>query len=65
MFPIFAGLLLLGETTDNPLGIRLMGPVAGAAALIGYAFFRGYWMPDNVTPETVARGRQAPRSGIL
>jgi GPH family glycoside/pentoside/hexuronide:cation symporter len=61
MFPIFAGLLLLGETTDNPLGIRLMGPVAGAAALLGYLAFRGYWLPDNVTPETVAREEPGPR----
>ncbi len=52
-FPIFGGLLLLGETADDPLGIRLMGPVAGAASLIGYFVFRGYRLPDSVTPETV------------
>jgi GPH family glycoside/pentoside/hexuronide:cation symporter len=54
VFPIFAGLLLLGETTDDPLGIRMMGPVAGAAALLGFLSFRGYWLPDSVTPETLA-----------
>ncbi len=53
MFPIFGGLLLLGETADDPLGIRLMGPVAGAAALIGFMFFRGYRLPDSVTEETI------------
>jgi GPH family glycoside/pentoside/hexuronide:cation symporter len=60
MFPIFAGLLLLGETTDNPLGIRMMGPVAGVAAFIGYVFFRRYWLPDSVTPETVAARAPSP-----
>ena len=34
--PILAGLLLFGETAANPLGIRLVGPVAGAASLLGY-----------------------------
>ena len=53
MFPIFGALLLLGETADNPLGIRLAGPVAGVAALAGVAFFRGYRLPDNVTAESV------------
>ncbi len=52
-FPIFAGLLLLGESTDNPLGIRLVGPVAGVAALIGYLTFRGYRLPDAVTPQAL------------
>jgi len=49
MFPLFAALLLLGETTANPLGIRLMGPVAGALSLLGFAFFRGYTLPDDVS----------------
>lgn len=51
--PILAGILLLGETVDNPLGIRLAGPVAGAAALLGYLFFRGYRLPDEVTADSV------------
>ena len=45
--------LLLGETADNPLGIRMVGPVAGVAALVGYLFFRGYRLPDTVTAESV------------
>jgi GPH family glycoside/pentoside/hexuronide:cation symporter len=61
MNPIFAALLLFGETTGDPLGIRLMGPVAGAAALIGYVFFRGYRLPDHVTPETIAAMEAARR----
>ena len=51
--PILAGVLLLGETADNPLGIRMVGPVAGAASLIGFLFFRGYRLPDAVTAESV------------
>jgi len=54
MFPIFVGLRLLGETADDPLGLRLVGPVAGTAALIGLLSFRGYRLPDSVTVETVA-----------
>lgn len=50
---ILAVLLLAGETADDPLGIRLVGPVAGAAAFIGFIFFRGYRLPDTVTAETV------------
>lgn len=53
MFPIFGALLLVGETVDNPLGIRLMGPVAGVASLVGFLFFRGYRLPDSVTAESV------------
>jgi len=47
-------LLLLGSTTENPIGIRLVGPVAGAVTLVGYWVFRGYWLPDNVTADTIA-----------
>lgn len=51
--PILAALLLLGETADDPLGIRLVGPVAGIASLLGYFCFRGYRLPDEVTEATV------------
>ena len=53
-------LLALGSTTDNPIGIRLVGPVAGVATLLGYLVFRSYWLPDHVTEETVRAA--APRS---
>ncbi len=55
VFPLFAGLLLVGETAADPLGIRLMGPVAGAAALAGWAVFRGYRLPDSVSSATMIR----------
>jgi GPH family glycoside/pentoside/hexuronide:cation symporter len=49
---ILAALFLIGETASNPLGIRLVGPVAGVAAFIGYALFRGYRLPDTVNAES-------------
>ena len=53
--------LLMGETTDNPLGIRMVGPISGAAAFVGYWFFRGYQLPDAITAETVgAAGLAVP-----
>jgi len=55
LFPlILAALLLLGSSADNPLGIRLVGPVAGLCSLIGYVTFRAYRLPDEVTAESVA-----------
>ena len=56
---LLALLLFMGSTADNPLGVRLVGPVAGAATLVGYLVFRRYWLPDTVTEETVreAAGR--------
>jgi GPH family glycoside/pentoside/hexuronide:cation symporter len=51
--PLLAFILLLGETADDPLGIRLAGPVAGVAALLGYLFFRGYRLPDHVTADSL------------
>ena len=52
-FAVLALLFLFGETADNPLGIRLVGPAAGVAAIMGYIFFRGYHLPDTVNAETV------------
>lgn len=59
---ILAVLFLLGETADDPLGIRLVGPVAGVAAVIGFVFFRGYRLPDTVTAETVRIDQEAPQA---
>ncbi len=50
---VLAIVLRLGDTTANPLGLRLVGPVAGAIAFLGYWVFRGYRLPSTVTPETV------------
>ncbi|MBI2913557.1 MAG: MFS transporter [Chloroflexi bacterium] len=48
-----AALQLLGGTADNPLGVRLVGPVAGLTAFIGFLTFRGYRLPDAVTEESL------------
>ncbi len=50
---ILAGLLALGSTAENPLGLRLVGPVAGFGILVGYLIFRGYKLPDTVRPDTI------------
>jgi glycoside/pentoside/hexuronide:cation symporter, GPH family len=47
---LLAGVLLLGNTADDPLGIRLIGPVAGFVVLLGYLAFRRYDLPDDVLP---------------
>ena len=46
-------LLLLGDTADNPLGLRLVGPVAGIIAFMGFWLFRAYRLPSTVTRESV------------
>jgi len=54
LFPlILASLLVLGSTAANPLGVRLVGPVAGLSAMLGFLAFRGYTLPDTVTADTV------------
>jgi Na+/melibiose symporter-like transporter len=45
---ILSALRLLGDTADDPLGIRLVGPVAGVLVLVGYVIFRRYDLPDEV-----------------
>ena len=50
---LLALVLTLGDTADNPLGIRLVGPVAGAIAFVGFWLFRGYRLPSTVTRESV------------
>jgi GPH family glycoside/pentoside/hexuronide:cation symporter len=47
-------LLLFGDTEENPLGIHLVGPVAGVIVLGGYFVFRHYDLPDEVP------GRELP-----
>jgi glycoside/pentoside/hexuronide:cation symporter, GPH family len=45
---LLALLLLLGDTPENQLGIRLVGPFAGLLVLAGYLVFRHYDLPDDV-----------------
>ncbi|MER3412311.1 MAG: hypothetical protein C4305_08480 [Thermoleophilia bacterium] len=46
--PLVLVLLMLGRTEDDPLGIRLVGPVAGLSVLAGYLSFRRYTLPDAI-----------------
>jgi len=58
---LLALVLLLGETTDDPLGIRMVGPIAGVIAFFGFWLFRGYRLPSTVNIETVrAAGLELP-----
>jgi Na+/melibiose symporter-like transporter len=45
---ILAGLLTLGNTADDPLGIRLVGPAAALLVAVAYVTFRFYRLPDEV-----------------
>ncbi|MYD27584.1 MAG: MFS transporter [Dehalococcoidia bacterium] len=54
---LLLALLAIGSTADDPLGIRLVGPAAGILTIAGYIVFRRYWLPDNVTEESVAEAR--------
>ena len=50
---ILALVLLLGDTTEDPLGIRLAPVVAGALAISGMVLWHRYRLPDTVSRETV------------
>ena len=45
----FVGLVLdlFGYSEGRDLGIRIVGPIAGAVALLGFFAFRGYSLPDE------------------
>jgi GPH family glycoside/pentoside/hexuronide:cation symporter len=60
-YPIFAGLLLLGETPDNPLGIRLTGVVAAVASLAGWWTFRGYRLEEKALGDEAQGPSLTPR----
>jgi glycoside/pentoside/hexuronide:cation symporter, GPH family len=47
--PLILGALLeLGRTAEDPLGVRLVGPVAAVLVLVAYLCFRRYDLPDDV-----------------
>ena len=59
---ILALVLLLGDTTEDPLGIRIAPVVAGVLALLGITLWHRYRLPDTVTRETVEAAGLLPRS---
>ena len=50
---ILSLILLLGDTAENPLGIRLAPILAGALALLGITLWHRYRLPDTITPQTI------------
>ena len=44
---LFALVLLAGDSAEDPLGIRLVGPVAGLLVLGGYLSFRRYTLDER------------------
>jgi GPH family glycoside/pentoside/hexuronide:cation symporter len=48
---LLALLLLAGNTEDDTLGIRLVGPAAGLVVLVGWLAFRRYRLPDEIAAE--------------
>ena len=54
--PLFLSLILqLGDSAEDPLGIRLAPVMAGALVLLGFALWPRYRLPDTVNRETVTR----------
>ena len=52
--PLLLSLVLqLGDSPDNPLGIRLAPLMAGALVLLGFALWPRYRLPDTVNHQTV------------
>jgi GPH family glycoside/pentoside/hexuronide:cation symporter len=61
--PLLLGALLtLGKTTEDPLGIRLAGPVAALLVLAGYLAFRRYDLSDDVLGDDRYADASASRS---
>ena len=51
--PLLLGALLaLGHTSDDPLGVRLVGPAAAILVFLGWLAFRQYDLSDDVLGET-------------
>ena len=52
--------LLLGDTTEDPLGLRLAPVVAGVLALLGITLWHRYRLPDTINRETVTEAGLLP-----
>ena len=46
-------ILLLGDSTEDPLGLRLAPVIAGVLAISGIALWHRYRLPDTINHETV------------
>ena len=47
---IFAIVLLAGDSAEDPLGIRLVGPVSAVLVLVGWFTFRRYSLDEDAAP---------------
>ena len=60
--PLFLSLILqLGDSAENPLGIRLAPVMAGALVLLGFVLWPRYRLPDTVNRETVTQAGLMPQ----
>ncbi len=54
--PLLLSLVLqLGDSAENPLGIRLAPVMAGALVLLGFTLWPRYRLPDTINRETVTQ----------
>ena len=59
--PLLLGLILqLGDSPENPLGLRLAPVMAGILVLAGSALWSRYRLPDTVNRQTVAEAGLLP-----
>ncbi len=56
---LLGGLLYLGHTAEDPLGVRLVGPLAALLVLVAWLSFRRYDLPDDVLEDDKLRARVA------
>ena len=63
--PLLLSLILqLGDSAENPLGIRLAPLMAGGLVLLGLALWARYRLPDTINRETITQAGLLPaRSG--
>ena len=57
---LLALILLAGDSADNPLGIRLVGPVSGLLVLAGWWSFRHYSIVEHEVGGEAGNGEAAP-----
>ena len=56
-------ILLLGDSTEDPLGLRLAPVIAGALAISGVVLWHRYRLPDTINRETVGAAGLLRSSG--
>jgi GPH family glycoside/pentoside/hexuronide:cation symporter len=60
---LLGGLLYLGHSADDPLGVRLVGPLAALLVLVAWLSFRRYDLPDDVPADESLRASVAAELG--